>query len=55
LNIHEIVGDEKFTVHKPDIGFHAGEALFEGIEERAVMLVVVVSMGGILRDAEGDP
>jgi hypothetical protein len=44
------VAHQQLTIDKKNIGLDAGEALFQGIEERVFVLKVVVGMGVVQRD-----
>ena len=44
FEICAIVGDEEFSFHEIDVGLDAGEAVREGVEERAGVFVIVVSV-----------
>ncbi|MHA7209950.1 hypothetical protein [Arthrobacter sp. MDT1-65] len=43
-DICEVVGYEKLAVDQPYVRFDTGEAVLEGIEQRAVVFVVVVGV-----------
>lgn len=46
--------DEQLTVHEPDVGLNGGEAVLERVEQRAVVLVVVVGVRLRQRGAQLD-
>lgn len=45
MDLGTVVSDEQLVSDQEDIGFHAAEALVEGIEQGARMFVVIVGMG----------
>jgi hypothetical protein len=45
LGLVAVVGDEELSINEVDIGFHAAEAMVEGIEQGARVLIIVMGMG----------
>jgi hypothetical protein len=44
LNVDNVVRHEKLIAYQPDVGFHACESPVEGVQERPLVLVVVVGV-----------
>lgn len=45
LNFVAVMSDEELTVDEVNIGFDAAESMIEGVEEWAIMFVIIMGMG----------